>query len=280
MWWPYTKAVWARALTQTWRDSTGSSWPSRILQIVLIVAPLCAAAGWLRFRPNSTVGQSLLVNAELTVVASLAGLGAATLLFFLWHLLLAAPYQLWRETNARATDAEAKVARLEGRRGPNLVPLYKALHWVARDSVWAENYQGGDTKWVIALGKVFQRALSLGQITAFAYRELHVWVLEPGLTKLESDFWITAELDISHIAAFHPPRRAQSGNLKYDFIEVDFDQVRAIFPPRSPQAAADKQSPVERIGDYSPHWAQQDAHYAKALADCHLTQGERFYRND
>lgn len=166
-----------------------------------------------------------------------------------------------------------------GRRRRNLVPLYKALHWIAKDSVWAEEYAGDDGQWVVALRGAFQRALSLGEVTAFGYRQISVWVLEGGLSKLEPEFWSDAQLDISHISAFHPPRQANKGPLRYDFIEVDFDEVKAAFPPRSRQARDERRSPVERIG-YDEMWATQDANYGRALINARLTPGERFYREE
>ena len=107
-WWTYAKTVWSRAVTQSWRDATGASWRNRIIQIVLLAAPLASGLAWQRMRPNSAIGNSFVTNAELTIISALAGFGALMVLFFLWHLAVAVPYQMWREgqdTTASGGDA-------------------------------------------------------------------------------------------------------------------------------------------------------------------------------
>jgi hypothetical protein len=105
--WVYAKTVWSRALSQTWRDSTGGSWTNRLVQIVLVLAPVATGFGWQYLRPHSTVGSSFLTNAELTTLSALAGLGAVMLMFFLWHLIVAVPYEIWREEKERADAPSA-----------------------------------------------------------------------------------------------------------------------------------------------------------------------------
>ena len=161
-----------------------------------------------------------------------------------------------------------------------LIPLHRALQYVARDSIWAASYDAPDTNWVIGLRTAFQRELSHGTITAFGYKEISTWVLEPGVTKLDPDVWRQASLDISHLAGVHPPKRVQVDYDHYDYIEVDLDEVKTVFPPRSKAAAKGGKSPVERIGNYEQLWAEQERKYEEAMKNRHLTPAERFYKDD
>jgi hypothetical protein len=172
-----------------------------------------------------------------------------------------------------------RLAQMEPARR-RLTPLHRALQYVARDSAWAASYDAPDTNWVTNLTTAFQRELSHGHIAAFGYKELHTWVLEPGVTELTKDFWRQASMDLSHLAAFHPPKQARANGECFDFIEVDMDDVRKVFPPRSKGDSKAGKSPVERIGNYGELWAEQDRKYQIALKDRHLTTAERFYKDD
>ena len=105
----YVKAVWARAMSETWRDATGSNWTNRIVQVLLVLGPLGSAFAWQRLRPDA-LSQSAFQNAEFTFLSALAGLGTIMVLFFAWHLVFAAPYQLWREQKERTASAERALA--------------------------------------------------------------------------------------------------------------------------------------------------------------------------
>jgi len=97
VWRFYAKTVWRRALSETWRDSTGSNWSNRIVQTVLVLAPLGGAVGWHLLHPNDASGRAALSNTEFTAFSALLGLLAVMALFFVWHLIVSVPYHLWKE---------------------------------------------------------------------------------------------------------------------------------------------------------------------------------------
>lgn len=251
-----------------WRvvhDTLKWLWPALFTGVVATVTIAVAAA---QVWPGAKAEVGRLFTRALAMLSSPWTWLAIVVIFVAWLAAF-----IWSGIKVRETGARPDVRR-------ELVPLHRALQYVARDSKWAEDYVGDDTDWVVALTKAFQRALSLGEIAAFAYRQLHHRVLEDGITKLDPAFWISATMDLSHLAAFHPPKRAHNDGMKYDFIEVDMHEVRRAFPPRSKAATISGRSPIERIGNYDMLWSEQETNYTKALADARLTPGQRFYQDE
>jgi len=105
--WVYFKSVWGQAVSETWRDATGSSWPNRIVQVMLVVVPLIVGFAWHKLRPDDPLGEATYSGALWAMILALAAFGAIVVLFFLWHLLFAVPYRMWKEQKARADQLEA-----------------------------------------------------------------------------------------------------------------------------------------------------------------------------
>lgn len=93
-------------MKETWRDATGSSWTNRIVQVMLIGAPLVGAFTWHHVRPNQ-LSNGAFENAEFTVIFAAAGLGCTIVLFFAWYLLTI-PSRLHKEHKDSAEKAEAE----------------------------------------------------------------------------------------------------------------------------------------------------------------------------
>lgn len=144
------------------------------------------------------------------------------------------------------------------------MPLHQVVRWIARDSVWATRYRAKDDHWVEHALKELQLSLSRGEVTADGFRSLRNGAeREPGVRPIKSDFWAAAQWRmennfLNENITFHASRGTEE---QFNFIELDEGEVKRRWPPRSSQDEAQKNSPVERVGNYDAIFAAQDDLY-------------------
>lgn len=244
MWKRYTKTLWERALKDTWRDSTGVHWPNRIVQLLLVAAPFGAALAWRHWRPGE-MSDAAFYGTAFTVISALAGFGFVVAVFFLWHLIFAAPYQLWKE------ERRARIIAETGRE-PEFHDAWDQLAETDRHARGAVRDTGADEalayiafgEWgrdfsevVIALfeGKVgnpctpFRQAALEGKITVWGMLRINkVW------DKIPASHWAKHGLDEEMFKAGNPATRWTdihgSDGEEYHNLMVDRAEIERVWP--------------------------------------------------
>lgn len=150
---------------------------------------------------------------------------------------------------------------------PNM-PLHLALRWIARDSVWASKYHWPDDEWVERVAAELFSKWHLGR-----FEMLGVERTGPSgaLNYLPPAMKGASEFEAHKLSTSEPPTHIWSleskGNdgLPRRFFQVRLDrrQVMEVWPRRSLLDKLRRNSPVERIGDYTEIFRQQDEWYSK-----------------
>lgn len=89
----------------------------------------------------------------------------------------------------------------------------------------------------------------------------HVATQDKPLVQWESNKLVSAE---------PPTHMWVSGGPVYHDVHLDGRQVRRVWPRRSLWSKITGRSPIERIGDYSAIFEQQDGYYRERLGFTHL----------
>ena len=149
------------------------------------------------------------------------------------------------------------------------VPLYKAIQWIARDSVWAASYAEADDEWAERAQRVLVSALSMGQIGSTGIKKV-VGYTNAGLTEIPKEEWQRAELITKNlsfeipVAEMRLPRYTEQDPGMYVDPRVDRNAMRRLWPRRSLLARWRRNSPVERL-DLVSLFEKQDQWYPYAL---------------
>jgi len=251
-------------------------WPATFTALFAVVALVVAASEvW----PEAKTAVGDLFAQALAMLNSPWTWVFVALAFFVWLAAF-----IWSGHKIQADKQSPNNKR-------NLVPLYKVVQWIAKNSIWAENYSGEDDAWVIALTDELQTSLSLGEVESVGYLRVQDY-LDGGLTEIAKEEWKSPQWDTSSFSLPIPIvsiRRARYGEQQtggYLDVRLNEKQVKEKWPRRSFKARLFKQSPIERIeksipkndgGGYKALFRQQDENYPKTLGWLKLPTAERFY---
>lgn len=152
-----------------------------------------------------------------------------------------------------------------GHREPNM-PLHLACRWIARDSVWASRYRWPDDEWVQRVAREFFSQWHLGRFEMLGINKDSVgaaFSYLPPVMKDGSEFEahkLCGPEPPTYIWNWVDPTRKEKPRCFYQ-VRLDRDEVMRVWPRRSFLDRLRRNSPVERIGDYTDIFAQQDAWY-------------------
>jgi hypothetical protein len=144
------------------------------------------------------------------------------------------------------------------------VPLHQAARYIVGASLWGVRYRGDEGEWVSRLTQEMQAAFSSGEVRTRGYRRSNNSV-HPGISDIPPDFWELALWDAAKLVTDEPVHIVAGKNAIYVLVAVDGDQMRRKWPP-SARRLLWRSTPLKRIGDYRPKWAQQDSAYADRAA--------------
>ena len=156
--------------------------------------------------------------------------------------------------------------------GAQWLPLYRAVRWIAADSVWAAEYPAErDHNWVSQVDIEFQSALSTGRLRAWGFYKPYLGDSDSGLSEIPLDYWRKAQWNSHQMVHQEPPthvwRNSGDGGGQYRRVVVDGAEVRRLWPRRSMWAIWTGRSPIDRIskkaggGGYKDIWRRQDEYY-------------------
>ena len=166
-------------------------------------------------------------------------------------------------------DGERWWMRLRGKSRDDWVPFYKAIQWIARDSVWAASYAEKDDEWPERAQRLLVSALSMGQIGSTGIKKV-VGYTDAGLTEIPKEEWQRAGLITKNlsfeipVAEMRLPRYTEQDPGMYVDPRVDRNAMRRLWPRRSLLARWRRNSPVERL-DLGSLFEKQDQWYPYAL---------------
>lgn len=148
---------------------------------------------------------------------------------------------------------------------PNM-PFHMACRWIARDSVWAANFDPADDgRWVSLVYNEFMSKMMMGRFQLFGERRPPNGSVQP-LSHMVSAFKEVAAWDASKLATSEPPSHmwaTVSGGEVYYQVMVDKAEIMKVWPRKSLFSRLKRRSPVERFGgyDYGGKFAEQDLAY-------------------
>lgn len=146
------------------------------------------------------------------------------------------------------------------------MPLHAALRWIARDSVWAENYPiARDDEWVRRVDQEFRSKWKIGRIEIFGCRG----DINAPIEHLVPAMKDTGEYLAHNLVSDEPPTHMWSDTFRdsngrvivYYRVHLDSRDIKKIWPKRSFWSKIRRKSPIERIGGYEEIFRKQDEYY-------------------
>ena len=154
------------------------------------------------------------------------------------------------------------------------MPLHRACRWIARDSQWAAKFSPDhDDKWVSSVKDELMSKMLMGRLEFFGQRRVRGDNTQP-LAHMIPAFKSEADWDASKLATAEPPTHmwsTRSGGDVYYRVMLDSAQVKAVWPKRRLWARLKRQSPIERIGDYTGLFRTQDENYKATFENLPLS---------
>lgn len=142
-------------------------------------------------------------------------------------------------------------------------PLHLACRWIVRDSVWAANYpKDRDDEWVSAVRDELMSKVTLGRIELFG-RLSEQGRPDSVIQHVAPSFKGRANWHCEWLVTSEPPTHmwSEGSGQVYRSVMLDGRQMRRVWPKRSIWSQLRRKSPIERIGNYSPIFAEQDRQY-------------------
>lgn len=133
------------------------------------------------------------------------------------------------------------------------IPLYLACRWIARDSVWAANYNPAlDESWVDRVDSELMSKVMMGRVELFGERYKRGSGARGPMQHIAPAFKEVAQWDSAKLVTEVPPTHmwAKGGDIYYG-VMIDEKQLKRVWPRKSIWDRIIGRSPVERVGGYS-----------------------------